>query len=127
MLISPAFAQEASAPDAFVGFLPLILIFVVFWFLLIRPQQKRMREHREMVQALKKGDQVVTGGGIMGKVYKVEDDTTLIVEIAPEVRVKVARGTITDNITPTPGNKTPNAANDDGGAKKSFLGKIFGR
>ena len=74
-------------------FLPLILIFVVFYFLLIRPQQKRMKEHRGMLQALRRGDRVVTGGGIIGTVTKAADDE-LTVEISDGVRVKVLRGTV---------------------------------
>jgi preprotein translocase subunit YajC len=76
MFVSPAFAQAAgaapSAGAAFAQFLPIILIFVIFYFLLIRPQQKKMKEHRAMVEALRRGDQVVTSGGIVGKVSKVQ-------------------------------------------------------
>ncbi len=74
-------------------FLPLILIFVVFYFLLIRPQQKRMKEHRNMLGALRRGDRVVTGGGIIGTITKAADDE-LTVEISEGVRVKVLRGTV---------------------------------
>ena len=92
MLISPAFAQAAGG--AFGGglgaFLPLILIFVVFYFLLIRPQQKKAKAHRDMVGNVRRGDSVVTGGGIIGKVIKVMDDR-LQVEISDGVRVQIAR------------------------------------
>jgi preprotein translocase subunit YajC len=99
MPISPAYAQAAGPTGAFdfISLLPLVLIFVVFYFLLIRPQQKKMRDHRAMVEAMKKGDQVVTAGGIIGKVSKVDPgDNTVMVEIAPNVQVKVARHTISD-------------------------------
>jgi preprotein translocase subunit YajC len=98
MLISPAFAQAAGASGGFdlVSLMPLLLIFVVFYFLLIRPQQKKMKAHREMIGAVRRGDSVVTAGGIMAKVTKVIDDNTLQVEIAEGVRVRVVRGTITE-------------------------------
>ena len=99
MLISTAHAQAAGGAagggDIFVQLMPLVLIFVVFYFLLIRPQQQRAKQHRAMVDALKKGDQVVTAGGIFGRVTRVEaGDTSVMVEIAPNVQVKVARATI---------------------------------
>ena len=75
MLISPAYAQAGGAPAGFdlISLMPLVLIFVVFYFLLIRPQQKKMKTHRDMIGALKRGDKVLTGGGIIGTVVKVED------------------------------------------------------
>jgi preprotein translocase subunit YajC len=99
MLISPAYAQAGGAAggDFFVSLMPLVLIFVVFYFLLIRPQQQKMKVHRQMIENLKKGDQIVTAGGILGKITRVEaGDTTVQVEIAPNVQVKVARHTITE-------------------------------
>jgi|SRR5688572_7950187 preprotein translocase subunit YajC len=99
MLISPAYAQAGGAAggDFFVSLMPLVLIFVVFYFLLIRPQQQKMKIHRQMIENLKKGDQIVTAGGILGKITRVEaGDTTVQVEIAPNVQVKVARHTITE-------------------------------
>jgi preprotein translocase subunit YajC len=100
MLISTAYAQAAGgAPsnDFIVSLMPLVLIFVVFYFLMIRPQQQKVKQHRDMVENLKRGDQVVTGGGILGKVTKVEaGDQTVIVEIAPNVQVRVSRATITE-------------------------------
>jgi preprotein translocase subunit YajC len=99
MLISPAYAQGAGPSGGFdiISLLPLILIFVVFYFLLIRPQQQKARQHRAMVDALKKGDQVLTAGGILGKVTKVDaGENTAMVEIAQGVQVKVARHTITE-------------------------------
>ena len=98
MLISPAFAQAGGAPggDMFVQLLPLLLIFVVFWFFLIRPQQKKAKQHREMVANVRRGDQVVTGGGLLGKVTKVLDENTVQVELAENVRVKVLSTTLQD-------------------------------
>jgi len=87
---------EAAAPSGDAGFtslIPLILIMVIFYFLLIRPQQKKLKEHKAMVEATKKGDSVITGGGIIGKVADVKDDV-LTVEIADGVKVKVRRDTI---------------------------------
>ena len=78
------------------GILPLILIFVVFYFLLIRPQQKKLKDHKNMIANLKKGDRVVTQGGIIGNIRYVNDDGTLSVEIADNVQVKVAKGMIAD-------------------------------
>lgn len=102
MWISPAFAQAAAAgqQNAFTAFLPLILIFVVFYFLLIRPQQKKIKEHKAMLGALRRGDRVVTNGGIIGLVTKVEEKE-LIVEIADGVRVHVARDMVTTVLSKT--------------------------
>lgn len=85
---------------------PLIAIFVIFYFLLIRPQQKRMKQHRAMIEGAKKGDQVVTGGGLVGKVTKVEDQY-VEVEIAPNVKVKAVKSTLSD-ITPSGTSKPAN-------------------
>jgi preprotein translocase subunit YajC len=94
-LISDAWAQAAPAgqADPLVSFLPLILIFVVFYFLLIRPQSKKAKEHREMVNALAKGDEVVTNGGLLGKITAV-GDSFVEVEIGDGMRVKVQRQAI---------------------------------
>ncbi len=97
MFVTPAFAQAAGAPGAgaaFAQFVPLILIFAIMYFLLIRPQQKRAKEHRAMIEALRRGDQVVTAGGIVGKVTKVQEDGMVEVEIAEGVKVKVMKATI---------------------------------
>jgi preprotein translocase subunit YajC len=96
MLISPAYAQGTGVMDqsALVQFLPLILIFVVFYFLLIRPQQKKQKEHRAMLEAVRRGDRVVTGGGILGTVSKVVSPEEVEVDLAPNVRVRVLRSTI---------------------------------
>ncbi len=100
MLIAPAFAQGASADGGssfLIQLLPLVLIFAVFYFLLIRPQQKRVKEHKAMVAAVQRGDRVVTAGGIQGKVARVDEDT-VTVEIAPEITVKIVRDTLSQVI-----------------------------
>ena len=95
MFATPAFAQAAGGGlEVFKGFMPIILIFVIMYFLLIRPQQKRAKEHKAMVEALRRGDQVLTQGGIIGKVSKVKEDGEIEVEIAEGVRVRVMRATI---------------------------------
>ena len=100
MFVTPAFAQAAGAAPggaaAFAQFLPIVLIFVIFYFLLIRPQQKKMKDHRAMIEAVRRGDSVVTGGGMVGKVTKVNDDGTAEVEIAEGVKIKVLKGTIAE-------------------------------
>jgi preprotein translocase subunit YajC len=98
MLISPAYAQAAGG-GGFGGMeslLPLVLIFVVFYFLLIRPQQKKTKAHREMLGNLHRGDRVVTNGGLIGKITRVPNDSELILEIADGVKVRVLRGMIAE-------------------------------
>ncbi|WP_136441225.1 preprotein translocase subunit YajC [Pacificoceanicola onchidii] len=82
-------------------FLPLILIFAIMYFLLIRPQQKKMKEHQAMVEALRRGDQVVTQGGIIGKVAKVKEGNEIEVEIAEGVKIRVVRATIAQVLSKT--------------------------
>lgn len=96
MFVTPAFAQAAGggAGSAFASFVPLILIFAIMYFLLIRPQQTKMKQHKAMIEALRRGDQVVTQGGIVGKVTKVQEDGLVEVEIADGVKVKVVKHTI---------------------------------
>lgn len=109
MFVSPAYAQTAAAPggmSVIAQFVPLILIFLIMYFLMIRPQQKKVAAHRAMVEVLKKGDTVVTQGGIIAKVTAVRDNE-LEVEIASGVRVKIVRGTVAQVVTTT----TPVAAN----------------
>ncbi len=103
MFVTPAYAQAAGAgaASAFTSFVPLILIFGIMYFLLIRPQQKKLKEHKAMVEALRRGDQVLTQGGIMGKVVKVNDDGVLEVEIAEGVKVKVLRSSIAQVMSKT--------------------------
>ena len=101
MFVTPAYAQDAGATGAFVSLLPLILIFVIMWFLLIRPQQKKQKEHRAMVEALRRGDQVVTQGGMIGKIAKVKEDGEVELEIAPNVKVRVLKHTISSVLSRT--------------------------
>ena len=102
MFASPAYAQAAGGAGGALGsFILLILIFAIMYFLLIRPQQKKMKEHRAMVDAVRRGDQVVTQGGLIGKVSKVKDDGELEVEIAEGVRVRVVRSTIAQVLSKT--------------------------
>ncbi len=97
MLITPAYAQGAQGGgDFFVTLLPFILIFVIMYFLIIRPQQRRAKDHRELVAGVRRGDTVVTSGGVIGKVTKVIDDNELQVEIADGVRVKIVRATLSE-------------------------------
>ena len=136
MFVSPAFAQGAGAVPGggFEALLPLILIFAVFYFLLIRPQQKKMKQHRESLDAIRRGDKVVLGGGIMGMVTKVVSATELQVEIADGVRVRVQRGLIASVISKTQpvepgqgeGQTDPKPAQEGGvmgGLKGMFGGK----
>jgi preprotein translocase subunit YajC len=103
MFVTPAYAQDAVAggASALASFIPLILIFLIMYFLLIRPQQKKLKEHKAMVEALRRGDQVLTQGGIVGKVTKVQEDGLLEVEIADGVKVKVMKHTITQVMNKT--------------------------
>jgi preprotein translocase subunit YajC len=101
-----AAAQPSGTAAFFVQMFPLLLIFVIFYILLIRPQQKRAKEHQLSINAVKKGDEVVTGGGVRGKVTKVGDDE-LEVEIAQGVRVRVVKGTLSQVLT-----KNAKPAND---------------
>ena len=98
-MINPAYAQAAGAAgggDIIFQLVPFILIFIIMYFLLIRPQQKRVREHREMIKNVRRGDTVVMSGGLVGKVTKVVDDAEVEIEIAENVRVRVVRGMIQD-------------------------------
>ncbi|MGG7644072.1 preprotein translocase subunit YajC [Rhodovulum sp. YNF3179] len=103
MLVTPAYAQAAGggAGGAFASFIPLILIFAIMYFLLIRPQQKKLKEHKAMVEALRRGDQIVTQGGMIGKVTKVKDDNEVEVEIAEGVKVRVVKQTIAQVLNKT--------------------------
>lgn len=92
--------QAQGGAGGFASFIPLILMFVIFYFLLIRPQQKKNKDHREMVSNLKQGDRIITSGGIHGRITGVSD-TTLTVEIADRVRVKVNRGNVAGLSQPT--------------------------
>ena len=100
MLISAAYAQGTGISGIFdnqgalIQFLPLVLIFVVFYFLLIRPQQRKAKDHKTMLDALRRGDRVMTGGGIIGTVARVDSPEEVTVDIADGVRVRVLRSTI---------------------------------
>jgi preprotein translocase subunit YajC len=97
MFISPAFAQGfGGSSDMLVQLVPILLMFVIFYFLLIRPQQSKAKQHREMVQNIRRGDTVVTQGGIIGKVTKVKDDNEIEVEIADNTRVRVIKATVAE-------------------------------
>jgi preprotein translocase subunit YajC len=141
MLISQAWAQGAGGggSDFLVQLFPLVLIFIVFYFLLIRPQQSKMKQQREMLAGVKRGDRVVTGGGIIGLVTKVIGDNELQVELAEGVRVRIIKGTITDIITrgeSVRGGKESDeddkpllptkAATAEPAERKSLLGSLFG-
>jgi preprotein translocase subunit YajC len=108
MLISPAYAQDLTSMfGSATQFLPLVLIFGVFYFLLIRPQQQRAKEMKAMLAALKRGDRVVTGGGILGVVQKIKEGSNEVdVELGPNLRVTVLRETITTVLKPTAANDT---------------------
>lgn len=140
MLISQAWAQGqgAGGGDFLVQLFPLILIFIVFYFLLIRPQQAKAKQHREMLSGVKRGDRVVTGGGIIGLVTKVISDSEVQVELTEGVRVRVLKPTITDIIArgeSVRGGKDEKDSEDDkpmlppaapAPERKSLLGSLFG-
>ena len=111
MLFTPAYAQtaggSAGAAGGLLGIIPFILMFVIFYFLLIRPQQKRAKEHKQMVENLRRGDQVITAGGIHGKVTRVGQEDEAEVQVAEGVKIKVVKSTIATVVS-----KTEPAAND---------------
>lgn len=92
-------AAPAGEPPAYMSFLPLVGMAVIFWFLILRPQMKRQKEHQAKISGLKKGDQVVTAGGLIGKIIKVEEHYVDL-ELGPNVRVRAVRSTIGDVIPP---------------------------
>ena len=138
MFITEAWAQGAGGggSDFLVQLFPLVLIFIVFYFLLIRPQQTKMKQQREMLSGVKRGDRVVTGGGMIGLVTKVIGDNELQVELADGVRVRIIKATITDILTR--GESVRGAKDGDEDDKpmlppreaaperKSLLGSLFG-
>ena len=98
MFVTPAYAQPVGGGtiDLLSSFFPIILLIIIFWFFIFRPQQKRAKEHREMLGAVRRGDIIVTTGGLVGKIVRVKEDSDLEVEIADGVRVKVVRSMISD-------------------------------
>jgi preprotein translocase subunit YajC len=83
-------------PNLLTSFVPIIAIFAIMYFLMIRPQQQRMKQHREMVENVRRGDTVVTAGGIVGKVVKVKDDQEIVIDIAEDVQVRVLKSTLSE-------------------------------
>ena len=94
-----AAAAAPEAPPAWINWLPIVGMVVIFWFLIIRPQMRQQKQHRERVDAIKKGDKVITQGGLVGKVMKV-DDTYVDLELGKDVRVKAVKHTIADIVDP---------------------------
>jgi preprotein translocase subunit YajC len=103
MFITPAYAQAATPAPGFdiSFFVPLILIFVVFYFLLLRPQQKKVKQHKEMVAALRRGDKVVTQGGLIGTVQRVVSENELLVEVGEGVKVRLVRSAVSEVLSKT--------------------------
>ena len=111
--------------EAFGTFLPLILIFAVFYFLLIRPQQRKVKQHKEMLSNLKRGDKIITSGGIIGTINKVSDNRELIVEVSENIEIKIAPGMVADLYTlPEVQKKEPPKDNSN---NKSGLSGLFSR
>ena len=98
-MITPAFAQGlggGGTNDVLMSLVPFVLIFIIMWFLIIRPQQKRVKSHQEMIKNVRRGDTIITSGGIIAKVSKVIDDTEIEAEIADGVRVRIVKGMVSD-------------------------------
>lgn len=129
MLISPAYAQDTAVGGGFdlIQLLPLVLIFAVFYFLLIRPQQKKMKEHKIKVAAMRRGDKIVTGGGIIATVTKIVDDNEAIVEITDGIKVRIIKSTVSDVLVkPEPAGGGRGQAEGDGESKRG-ADKLVGR
>ena len=97
IFINPAYAQGTAAPNPFGFFIPMVVIFVAFYFLMIRPQQKRSKQHKEMIAALKVGDEVASNGGLLGRVIEL-DDNFVTMEVSKDVDVKVQRHAVAQTI-----------------------------
>jgi len=126
MLVSEAWAQSAGgkgSPD-FSFLIMIVLLFVVMYFFMIRPQQKRAREHRELISNVKRNDKVLTSGGLIGKVTKAGDGPEIEIEIAPDVKVSIDRNAIQGVLNKKPAG--PAAAANDTGAQKPGLKSLFG-
>jgi preprotein translocase subunit YajC len=133
MFVTPAFAQAAApgAGDIFSGLLPILLIIPIFYFLIIRPQQKRTKEHQRMLGSVSRGDTIVTSGGLIGKVIRVRDDNELEVELGENIKVRVLRTMLSDvRSKSTPANENEPApakpAAKKAAAKKSASTKSSG-
>lgn len=98
-ILAPVTAASEAGPPAILQFLPLVLMALVFWFLILRPQMKRQKDQAAKIAAVKKGDQVVTAGGLIGKVVRV-DDQYVDLELAPNVKVKAVKSTLGDIVSP---------------------------
>jgi len=111
------------------AFLPLILIFGVFYILLIRPQQKKVKQHREMINNLRRGDKIITSGGIIGIISKVNENRELLLEITDDVEIKIAPGMVTDlYVSPEKVKSTQNIKkNETTKSNQNFLTSIFGK
>lgn len=99
MLVTPAYAQGAASgggSEFLISLLPFVLIFVVMYFLILRPQQRRVKQHQEMIGALRRGDTIVTSGGLVGKISKVIDEKEIQLEIAEGVRVRIVRSMVAE-------------------------------
>ena len=132
MFITEAFAQTAApggpGADILMTVMPFLLIFVVMYFLIIRPQRAAMKRREELLKNIRRGDQIVTGGGIIGTVSKVVSDDELAVEIAEGIKIRVQRGLVSGVLSrtePVAGESTTAPQADDKGG--SLLGKLFGK
>lgn len=123
MFITEAYAQAAPGAGGssfMIQLLPFVMILLIMYFLIIRPQQKRMKDHRDMIASIKRNDTVVTAGGMIGKVSRIVGDNELLVELAEGVRVRVVRGTISEvrtrgDVREVESRKSRAATDDDGG------------
>lgn len=130
MFVSPAFAQAAGAqqdPAGGIGFMvTMVIIFIIFYFFLIRPQNKKMRQHQDMLASIRRGDKVVTGGGIIGTITKVESDTEITVEIAPNVKVRVQRALVSAVLSKSEPVRDETKPQEGGGDDKSTSPPVSG-
>ena len=113
--------------EAFGTFLPLILIFVVFYFLLIRPQQRKVKQHKEMLSNLKRGDKIVTSGGIIGTINKVADNRELQVQVSENVEIKIAPGMVADLYTSSETEKKQPVKDNKNESKGGLLSGLLGK
>jgi preprotein translocase subunit YajC len=126
MFITPAHAQSLFGGDSsgLISFAPFVLIFVVFYFLLFRPQQQRQKQMKAMLESLRRGDRVVTSGGIIGTVAKVVSDSEVAIDIAENTRVRVVRSTITQVLSkPEPASKGKEKSSADREEKETEVAK----